>query len=234
MLHASATGDNRIVAYLISQTRDPPDVTALRNFLRQSLPDYMIPASFVFLDSLPLNTNGKVDRRALVQLKMPPAESSGAKAPVDSIDEQLRDLWRSVLNSSEIGLNDDFFDLGGHSLTAAQLFREINICFNLDLPLATLFHAPTVRTMAAVIRNSGAEQMNAPIVRIQPNGSRSPMYCIGAVDGEVIVFRRLAVELGQDQPLYGLQPFGLQGPRRTVEQLAAAYLDELRSCEESR
>ena len=233
-LHTGATGDSRIVAYLISQTRDPPDATALRNFLRQRLPDYMIPASFVFLDSLPLNANGKIDRRALVQLKMATAETAGAKTPVDSIEEQLREIWRSVLSSSEIGVNDDFFDLGGYSLNAAQLFREINICFNLDLPLATLFHAPTVRTMAAVIRNSGGEQMNAPIVRIQPNGSRSPLYCIGAVDGEVIVFRRLALELGPNQPLYGLQPFRLQGPRRTVEQLAAAYLRELRRGGESR
>src|ERR1700734_1013744 len=89
MLHTSPTGDGRIVAYLISQTREPPDVTALRNFLRQRLPDYMIPASFVFLDSLPLNTNGKIDRRALAQLRMSPVESSGARAPVDSIEEQL-------------------------------------------------------------------------------------------------------------------------------------------------
>jgi amino acid adenylation domain-containing protein len=232
VLKASATGDSRIVAYLIAQGSDPPDVTELRGFLRQRLPEYMVPASFVFLDSFPLNTNGKIDRRALPQPKILSVESAGTE-PADPIEARIRDIYRSVLGWSAIGVDDDFFDLGGHSLTAAQLFREINVCFNLDLPLATLFHAPTVRRLAALIRDSGVEQMSAPVVQIQARGSRPPMYCIGAVDGEVIVFRRLALELGPDQPLYALQPFRLTAALHTVEQLAAAYIEELRKTGES-
>jgi thioesterase domain-containing protein/acyl carrier protein len=228
VLESSATGDSRIVAYLISRTNHPPDATELRNFLRRSLPDYMVPASFVFLDSFPLNGNGKIDRRALSLAKIQSAESAVPQEPADQIEARLRDLFCSVLNLSAIGVNDDFFDLGGHSLTAAQLFREINVCFNLHLPLATLFHAPTVRRIAELIRDAGAEQMNSPIVEIQPNGSKPIIYCLGAADGEVIVFRRLAQELGPDQPLYGLQPFRMLGSRSTVQQLAAAYIDELR------
>jgi len=233
VLESSATGDSRIVAYMISRTNHPPDATELRNFLRQSLPDYMIPASFVFLDSFPLNSNGKIDRRALSQAKIQSAESAVPQEPADQIEARLRDLFCSVLNLSPIGVNDDFFDLGGHSLLAAQLFREINICFNLDMPLATLFHAPTVRRIAALIRDSDVEQMNAPVVRIQPKGSKPTIYCIGAGDGEVIVYRRFALELGLDQPLYGLQPFRLLGLLPTVKQLATAYIEELRKIGES-
>ncbi len=183
------------------------------------------------METLPLTANGKLDRKAL---PAPDAAAYavrglGTDAPADLIEARLLDAFRSVLGVSALGLNDDFFELGGHSLTAAQLFREINICFNLDLPLATLFHAPTVRRLAALIRDSGADQMNAPLVRIQPNGSLPALYCIGAGDGEVIVFRRLALELGQDQPVYGLQPFRLLGLRvRPCKQIAAAYIDELR------
>jgi len=227
ILQTSATGDSRIVAYLISRTSLRPEADELRSFLRQRLPDYMVPASFVFLDSFPLNTNGKLDRRALPQPITPYTGAAGTE-PADPIEEQLMRIYCSVLGLTEIGANDDFFDLGGHSLTAAQLFREVNICFNLNLPLATLFRAPTVRRLANLIRDSEDEQMSAPLVEIQPKGSRPPLYCIGEVSGEVIVFRRLALELGPDQPLYGLQPFHLLGPHPTVQQLAAAYIHELR------
>jgi surfactin family lipopeptide synthetase A len=234
VLKTSATGDSRIVAYLISQTNNPPDATELRNFLRQRLPEYMIPASFVFLDSFPLNSNGKIDRGLLPEPKVLSPEIAASEEPADQIEAQLRDIYRSVLGLSAIGLNDDFFDLGGHSLMGALLFRRINICFNIDLPLATLFHASTVRGLAALIRDSAAEQMNAPIVQIQVSGSLAPLYCIGDVNGELIVFRRLALELGPDQPVYGLQPFRVQGSLPTLEQLAAAYLDEIRKTGESR
>jgi amino acid adenylation domain-containing protein len=232
VLQTSANGDSRIVAYLISQTSHLPEADELRSFLRLRLPEYMIPASFVFLDAFPLNTNGKLDRNALPKPKAITA-GAAATAPPDPIEESLLSIYRTVLGLSEIGVNDDFFDLGGHSLTAAQLFREVNICFNLNLPLATLFHAPTVRRLADLIRDAEDEQMSAPVVKIQPNGSRPPLYCIGEVSGEVIVFRRLAQELGQDQPIYGLQPFRLLGPRPTVQQLATAYIKELRKIGES-
>jgi len=234
ILGTSATGESRIVAYLISQTSDVPEVGELRSFLRHRLPEYMIPATFTFLDSFPLNSNGKIDRRALPPPKTALPEINPAEAPADPIEKRLQGIFCSVLGLNSIGVNDDFFDLGGHSLTAAQLFREINFCFNLDLPLATLFQAPTVRSLAVLIRDAGAGQMNAPIVRIHPNGSQPPIYCIGAADGEVIVFRGLAQQLGLDQPLYGLQPFRLLPSCPTVKQLAAAYIEELRTSGESR
>ena len=148
-------------------------------------------------------------------------------APQDEIEERLLTLWNEVLGVYPIGVTDNYFELGGHSLLAVRLFSEIKFCFQLDLPLATLFHAPTVRTMAEVIRDSGVRAA-APIVPIQTNGKKPAIFCIGALNGEVILFRRLALELGPDQPIYGLQPFSLLDRLSTVETLAAGYIEQLR------
>jgi thioesterase domain-containing protein len=146
--------------------------------------------------------------------------------PNDDIEERLANVWQELLGVYPISVTDNYFDLGGHSLLALQLFSEIKFCFQLDLPLATLFYAPTVRTMAGVIRDSGV-QAASPVVPIQPNGTKPAIFCIGALNGEVILFRRLAMELGEDQPLYGLQPFGLVDRLSTMETLAASYIEQL-------
>jgi amino acid adenylation domain-containing protein len=163
-------------------------------------------------------------------IELPAAEFSPRRefvAPQDEIEERLVNLWQEVLSVHPISVTDNYFDLGGHSLLALRLFSEIKFCFQLDLPLATLFYAPTVRTMAGVIRDSGV-QAASPIVPIQPNGTKPAIFCVGPVNGEVILFRRLALELGQDQPLYGLQPFSLVDRLSTIETLAASYIEQLR------
>ncbi|HTC33309.1 MAG TPA: condensation domain-containing protein [Bryobacteraceae bacterium] len=147
-------------------------------------------------------------------------------APSDEIEERLANIWQNLLGVYPVSVTDNYFDLGGHSSLALQLFSEINLCLHLDLPLATLFYAPTIRTMAGIIRDSGI-QVASPVVPIQPNGTKPAIFCIGALNGEVILFRRLAMELGQDQPIYGLQPFSLVDRLSTVETLAASYIQEL-------
>jgi len=222
----------RLVAYVVSKDAEL-DAPALRAFLRERLPEHMIPAAFIALESLPKTASGKLDRKAL------PAPDFGAAAqrafvpPQDEIEERLVNLWQEVLSVHPISVTDNYFDLGGHSLLALRLFSEIKFCFQLDLPLATLFYAPTVRTMAGVIRDSGV-QAAAPVVPIQPNGTKPAIFCIGALNGEVILFRRLALEFGPEQPLYGLQPFSLVDRLSTVETLAASYIEELRQWGETR
>jgi thioesterase domain-containing protein len=147
--------------------------------------------------------------------------------PQDEIEERLANVWQDLLGIHPVSVTDSYFDLGGHSLLAVRLFSEIKFCFKVDLPLGTLFHAPTVRTLAAIVRDSGA-QTPLPVVPIQPHGEKPPIFCIGALNGEVILFRRLALELGADQPLYGLQPFSLAERPGTVEELAACYIEQLR------
>jgi len=147
--------------------------------------------------------------------------------PADVIEERLVNVWQELIGIEPIGVTANYFDLGGHSLIALELFSEIKSRFGVELPLATLFHAPTIRTMAGLIRDSGARKVDSPIVPIQPLGTKPAIYCIGAVGGEVMLFRRLSQLLGPDQPMYGLQPFSLGDRLSSVETIAAGYLEEL-------
>lgn len=221
-------GDNgpRLVAYLVPSEPEL-DAPALRAFLRERLPQYMVPSAFVAVKSLPKTASGKLDRKTLPAPEFGPDAQREFVPPSDDIEERLANLWQEVLGVYPISATDNYFDLGGHSLIALRLFSEIKFVFHLDLPLATLFYAPTVRTMAGIIRDSGV-QAASPVVPIQPEGTKPAIFCIGALNGEVILFRRLALELGPDQPLFGLQPFSLVDRLSTVETLAAAYVEQLR------
>ena len=215
----------QLVAYLVPNESEL-DVPALRAFLKGRLPQYMIPSAFVAVDSLPKTASGKLDRMALPAPEIGLHARREFVAPADEIEERLANIWQDLLGVYPVSVTDNYFDLGGHSLLALQLFSAIKFCLHLDLPLATLFYAPTIRTMAGIIRDSGIEAAS-PVVPIQPNGTKPAIYCIGALNGEVILFRRLATELGQDQPIYGLQPFSLVDRLSTVETLAASYIQEL-------
>ena len=232
VLREDGSGGPRLVAYVIPNEPEL-DVPALRVYLRERLPGYMIPAAFVAVKSLPKTTSGKLDKKALPAPELEPI-SREFVPPSDEIEERLANLWQDLLSVPSISVTDNYFDLGGHSLLALKLFSDIKFCFQIDLPLATLFYAPTVRAMAATIRDSGARQTASPVVPIQPKGNKPAIYCIGPLNGEVILFRRLALELGQDQPLYGLQPFSLVDRLSTVETLAASYIEQLRQWGERR
>ena len=233
-LQANDSGDTRLVAYVCPRA-ESCHITELRTFLEGKLPGYMIPSWFVALDQLPLNSNGKIDRHALPPADARSFETSDVTAPMDEIDARLSDIWCLVLGLNSISVTDNFFDLGGDSMLSVRLFSEINREFKLQLPLATLFHAPTVRSMAEIMRSSGVQKVRSALVPIQRKGARSPIFCIGALSGELIVFRRLALELGEEQPLYGLQPFGLGDCSPTllqVEDIAAHYIQQIKAAGE--
>ena len=225
-----SAGDKLLVAYVVNKGDAKPTPSELRNYLKDRLPNYMVPSAFVALDQLPLTPNGKIDRRALPTART--EETSGDITPSDELEARLRDIWCYVLGLNSIGLNDDYFELGGHSLLAVRLFAEINREFDIQLPLGTLFRASTVRRMSEVIRSEGVQRVRSAIVHIQRDGLKPPIFCIGPLNGEVLLFRRLAMELGREQPLYGLEPFGL-GDRASallrVENIAAYYIEQMKA-----
>lgn len=140
----------RLVAYLVLQTQQVTQITELRHFLKQKLPEYMVPAVFIFLESLPLTPNGKVNRKALLAATTAiPERENLFQEPRTSLEKQLVAIWSDILHVQQISIDDNFFDLGGHSLLIVQLFARIRAAFQIDLPLQTLFETPTVETLAA-------------------------------------------------------------------------------------
>ncbi len=147
-------GDAQLVAYFVPRGDLAPTVSSLRNFLKEKLPDYMIPAAFVRLNEIPLTTTGtaKVDRRALPDPgNARPDLDTPFATPKTSVEKELSKIWAQVLAINQVGIHDSFFDLGGHSLAATRVVSQVIKQFQLELPLQSLFESTTVATMAAVI-----------------------------------------------------------------------------------
>lgn len=142
-------GDKRLVAYVVLSEEQACSANELRSFLKQKLPEYMIPSAFVFLDTLPLTPNGKVDRKAL---PVPDSSRAGLEEsyvpPRTVVEEIIAGIWGEVLKVEKVGIHDNFFELGGHSLLATQVMSRLREALQVDLPLRTLFEVPTVAELA--------------------------------------------------------------------------------------
>jgi amino acid adenylation domain-containing protein len=226
-------GDRCLVAYVVSAQKPPPSMHELRSFLKQRLPDHMLPSAFVHLESMPLTPNAKVDRSALPEPDYSwKAQDTAQVAPRDQLELQLREIWEKVLRVRAIGVKDSFFELGGHSLLAVRLFAQIEKVTGIRLPVAALFRAPTIEQLAEVMRQQGGAAQWKSLVAIQPGGSRPPFFCVHAHDGGVLFWRDLARYLGSDQPFYALQPRGLDGQEllhTRIEDMASHYVKEIRT-----
>jgi amino acid adenylation domain-containing protein len=224
-------GDKRLVAYVAASQGQSITVEALRDFLIQKLPDYMVPSRFVFLEALPLTPNGKVDRRALPappQLEL--AKQKEYVAARDAVETRLVKIWESVLSIRPLGVKQNFFELGGHSLLVAKLLRRIEQAFGKKLSMAAIFQAPTVEQQGAMLRNRSTLPQLSAVVSIQPAGSKPPFFCFGFDTGPV--FLPLARRLGSDQPLLCvgltlLEASQLPTPYK-MEDIAACMVKEVR------
>jgi len=233
------SGNTRLVAYIVPQTSSNEiNQTAftreLRNYLKQKLPEYMVPSAFVMLAAFPLTPTGKIDRRALPALDFVRQDSEETfVAPRDEVELQLTKIWEKVLGVQPIGITDNFFELGGTSLIAIRLLAEIERVCSINLPVSVLFEAPTVEGMADVLRQEGqSENSTSSLVPIQPKGSKPPLFCIHALWGTVMFYKQLVPYLEPDQPVYGLRAQGLDGkqaPVTSVEEMAANYIQEIQT-----
>jgi amino acid adenylation domain-containing protein/thioester reductase-like protein len=170
------SGDKRLVAYIannkkLSQSTDPKSQISnqLRDFLKQKLPDYMVPSIFVLLDTLPITSNGKVDRRALPDPDQSLSDLNLAEAfvaPRTSIEQQLAEIWAQILNLEQVSIYDDFFEFGGHSLLVTQLLFQVRETFQVVLPLQSFFKAPTIAELAKnieTIRNTSNLKVHSSV-----------------------------------------------------------------------
>jgi amino acid adenylation domain-containing protein len=220
-----ASGERALAAYVVARGDAVPTPAALRAHLAQTLPDYMVPSYLELLPVLPMTPNGKVDRKAL------PQPGAGIAGPIETArgatEEALAAIWCDLLRIGQVGRDDSFFDLGGHSLLVARLLVRIERHWGRRIGMAEFFRAPRLRTLAAVI-DSGATADLAEFVPLQAEGDGLPMLWI---DGG-LAFRPLAEALGTDRPFLGL-PLGpiiepLLRPDLTFEEIAAAVVTVIR------
>lgn len=247
------SGSNSLVAYVVPKPEvqvlheDADDssnqdsaissqlVPQLRNFVREKLPQHMVPSAFILLESMPLAPSGKVDRRALRAsdlISLMP--ESNFVAPRDALELQLVKIWENVLGVHRIGLRDNFFALGGHSLVAIRLMAQIQQQFGKNLPLATLFQSSTVEQLATILREHSDSSFWSPLVAIQPNGSKRPFFCVPGGGGNVFYFYDLARHLDPDRPFYGLQTLGVDGesqPHTRIEDMASDCIQAIQTAQ---
>ncbi|MFH7025972.1 MAG: amino acid adenylation domain-containing protein [Heteroscytonema crispum UTEX LB 1556] len=224
--------NKQLIAYIVPHQEELTS-KELRDFLKEKLPEFMIPSAFVILDALPLTPSGKVDRRALPKPELSVfSRHESFVSPRNNLEKQLAEIWSEILNISEISVKDNFFEIGGNSLSAVYLMSAIAEKFNRELPLAILFANSTIEELAEILQNSNQVFANSPLVPIQPKGKKQPFFCIHPAGGHVLCYFNLSRYLGNDQPFYGLQAQGFYGdeePLTTVEEMASLYVKTIRT-----
>ncbi|XWK88450.1 MAG: amino acid adenylation domain-containing protein [Phormidium sp.] len=221
------TEKNRsLIAYIKGISSDL--TTGLKDYLKFRLPDYMIPAQIILLDELPLTPNGKIDRKALPTPNL--SLSIGYAPPRNDIEKQLVQIWSTTLEQPKIGIHDNFFDLGGHSLLAMKLLNNIQQTFAQQLPLSTLFQNQTIAQLAEELSNTKSPHTHPNLLLLQPLGKAPPLFCLPGANGHGFYFRDLAINLGIERPVYGLETPGRDGLTplpQSVEDHASQLIDLL-------
>ena len=245
-VHHDGRDDKRLVAYIVpSDPLTVPAVDVLRSALKRRLPAYMIPSAFATIEKIPLTANGKVDRKALALSNATTiASETPIETPRDSVEAKLAQIWEQLLEVRPLGIRTNFFDVGGYSLLVLKLFAQIDKVFDRSLPVAAIFGSPTIEQLATLIRGTAIDIATVPmhtsrpmantpssIVPIQPHGSAAPLFVIHGVLGDVLRFYQLAMQIGTDHPIYGVQAQSMvtgQPALLRLEDQAAYYLSEIR------
>jgi amino acid adenylation domain-containing protein len=223
-------GEKRLVAYIVGENE--PASSELHEYLRERLPEYMVPQGFVSLPALPLTPNSKIDRRALQAMKIElDRRGESLIEPRDVVELQLAHIWEELLDVRDVGVHDDFFRLGGHSLLAVRLTARIQASFGQNLPLASLFQGATIEKQARLLREQQPAHSASLLVAIQSKGEGLPFFCVHPGGGNVICYRELSNHLGLEQPFYGIHSRGLlenQVAHTRIEDMAAYYIEDIR------
>lgn len=220
-----------IVAYFVPRG-EPPTTSTLRTALATRLPDHMLPSVFMRLAALPQTPNGKIDRQALPEPDSGRPELEHAYvAPRTALESTLSVLWADLLELDRVGVHDDFFDLGGDSLTAVTLMAQIRKQFDQALPLASLFEFGTVEKLAAAIAENRQPAPWSPLVAIRTGSDRPPLFCIHPGGGNVLGYNEFIEHLPAEQPVYGIQAYGViegQVPHSSIPEMASLYIETVR------
>ncbi|MDQ3563928.1 MAG: amino acid adenylation domain-containing protein [Pseudomonadota bacterium] len=221
-------GEKRLAAYFVhNEASAPASADELRSFLKNLLPDYMLPSSFVALDQMPLTANGKLDRKALPAPDRLLSDSAPV-APRTLLEQQLAAIFAAVLKIDRVGIRDNFFDLGGHSFLVLRVVAEIEKNCGRRLSVATLFQSPTVEEIGQILAAGDSLDESDVIVPLNPHGTTPPLFSVWM--GLATELRELCRCLGPEQRLYGINSHW--DPKRVrmtrIEEMAAYNLTHLR------
>lgn len=221
-------GVKRLVAYVVAESGSNLSSSDLHRYLKEILPDYMVPSAFVFLEKIPLTPNLKVDRKAL-----PAPDSTRVDlgddyvAPQTDLEKQLVGIWEKLFGIEPIGMTDNFFELGGHSLLAVRMFAEVEKALGHKLPIATLIEATTIAELSHIIQQRESGEAESLLVPIQKEGSHPPIFWAHAVGGDILLnFYNLSNFMGTDYPMYGIK--APSEPHTTIEAMAEHYVQVMR------
>jgi len=228
------SGDRYLAAYVVPATAPAPAPAALRAHLARSLPEAMVPSAFVLLGELPLTVHGKLDRNAL-----PDPSVDGGSRPhrpsSSSVQDILCGLFADVLGKRWVGPDDNFYDLGGHSLKAAELLGRLRTALGVEVPLRDLLEVPTVRGVLDRVATGPSSGKTAlqPVLSLRTRGSRPPLYCFAPGGGRAWCYAGLLPYVPAGHPVYGFQSFALSRSvdrrPKSVREVARAYAEEILS-----
>ncbi len=227
VLAKDMNGLKRLIGYIVPKNGYDRDAMIL--FLKRKLPEYMVPGLWMELGELPLNPNGKIDRNALPDVNEFQLVND-RMAPRNDAEAALVDIWKQVLAINDVGMLDNFFDLGGQSLLAVQMLAEVEKKFKKKLSINSIFKYPTIELLAEFLTNEKAKDRYKSLVPIKSTGTKIPLYIVHGDGYNMSNFVSLANYLDEDQPLFSLQPVGLDGkdePYDRMEDMAAHYVNEI-------
>ena len=223
VLARTESGDTRLVGYVVLSSEF--DTSELREYLKNRLPDYMVPNVLMVVDEFPLTPNGKLDRNALPSPELG-VLTDAYVAPRTDIELTLSQIWSEVLGVDRVGIKDNFFELGGHSLLAVKYISKINAEFGVKLGYSAIFEYSNIEKMAKILCGSDHNMEKSNLVILQSEGQSPPLFLIHPVSGNVFCYNYLAKQLGKKQPVYGIQYSGFYSEmlESSLEELAASYL----------
>ena len=229
--------NSRLVAYLISDNDSKGGknigneslILEWRTALLDHFPFYMVPNEFIILSEFALTDNGKIDHSRLIKA---PAHTENKLEPAKTseLEEKVIKIWKSSLKVDNIGLDDDFFMLGGHSMIAAQVMQKLEKETSIRLPLTALFEAPTVKKLSRYVELKGNNSSWKSLVPIKAGDGKHPLYIVHGAGLNVLIFHSIAKNLDPEQSVYGLQARGLNGiddPFDNIEKIASYYISEI-------
>lgn len=217
-----ANGDVRLIAHVVAKSGSRTSASELRDFLKSRLPAHAIPSAFLFLDQVPLNAHGKLDRSALLAPEQQEGAGTGAAVPARRFTERvLSDIWGDLLKIESISVTDNFFDLGGHSLLAGQVMARVARALGVSLPIKTIFEAPTIEELARRVDEVAATKPQKPAAGVQRLAESGPPTLSIAQDQMMRIEQNLP-----DLPLFNL-PFAFQLEGPIEPRLLAQAIDDI-------